>query len=485
MDTGEVSKIMSSPKLSHNRMRFLAFLYLVLVYLFGTLKFGAWSDDFWSLEDPHAHFLHAVKDGRPIYGWAIEFLFSMFTSVESLKYIRLLGLVGLLLFSDAAIRYLLDKKLTYQVVIASLVAFTLPSFQLSVHWAIAFCMGWTGFLALQGLTLWERSGLRPRILGVVLFSVSLLIYPLLSFFIFAIMFVDLYLSSLSLSAIYQRVKTVFPLLILGGLLSATVSRLVLLILDLEYNPRVEIISLSQLPEKLSWFLTRPLLLSYRPFLIDSPSTVIIGMQFVIFSLALVLLIFLRLKELRKAFFFLVFLNLNLAMGLFPFLISTQNQIEVRFLSSNTWLVTFLFVNLIFSAISSVCNLRKRLERQVIVMVSTALLAFGGYSVNDRYVNFIKPIQKVSRDFILGEIQKCTATGLELGVEVVQRVSPWPSRNLLGMYSQVTDLASEWVPIGAVKMILTEKSPLLNRVGPIDWGQGSSIKCVVDLNLFHN
>jgi hypothetical protein len=455
------------------------------VYLFGIFKFGAWSDDFWSLVDPHAHFLHAVKDGRPIYGWAIEFLFSMFTSVESLKYIRLLGLVGLLLFSDAVIRYLLGRKLPSQVVIASLVAFTLPSFQLSAHWAIAFYMGWTGFLAVQGFILWERTGMRRKLLGLLLFSVSLLIYPLLSFFIFAILFVDLYLLSLSISAIYQRVKTVFPLLILGGLLSATVSRVVLLMLDLEYNPRVGIISFSQFPEKLVWFLTRPLLLSYRPFLIDSPSTLIIGVQFIIFSLALVLLIFLRLKGLRKAFFFLIFLNLNLVMGLFPFLISTQNQIEVRFLTSNTWLVTFLFVNLIFSAITLACNLRKRLERLVIVMVSTALLAFGGYSVNDRYVNFIQPIQKVSRDFILGEIQNCTATELELGVEIVQRVLPWPSRNLLGMYSQVTDLASEWVPIGAVTMILAENSPLLNRVGPIDWGQGSSNKCVVDLNLFHN
>ena len=131
--------------LSRNKIRLLSFLYLLLVYIFGVLKFGAWSDDFWSLQDPHAHFLHAVKDGRPVYGWSIEFLFSIFNTVESLKFIRLFGLVGLLLFSDAATRFLLSKNLPYRVVVASLVAFTLPSFQLSAHWAIAFCLGWTGF----------------------------------------------------------------------------------------------------------------------------------------------------------------------------------------------------------------------------------------------------------------------------------------------------------------------------------------------------
>jgi len=476
---------MPSPKLSRNRIRLLASLYLVLVYIFGVLNFGAWSDDFWSLVDPHAHFLHAVKDGRPVYGWAIELLFSVFTSVESLKYIRLFGLVGLVLLSDAVIRYLLDKKLPNQVVVASLIAFTLPSFQFSVHWATGFCIGWTGFLALQGLILWERTGLKFKFLGLMLFSVSLLFYPSLSFFIFAIVFVDLYLSSLSLTTIYHRAKTVLAMLILGGLLSATVSRVVLMFLDLEYNPRVEVISLSQLPGKLVWFFTRPILLSYRPFLIDSPSTLIIGVQFLIFSLALFLLIFLKLRELRKVFFFLGFFNLNLIVGLFPFLLSTQNQIEIKFLSSNTWLVTFLFVNLIFSAIASFFRHRERIGRLVIAVISIAFLAFGGYTVNDRYINFIQPIQKVSRDFILGEIQNCTAAELELGVEIVPRVSPWPNRNLLGVYSQVTDLASEWVPIGAVTMILAENSPLLNRVGPIDWGQGSSNKCVVDLNLFHN
>lgn len=471
--------------LSRNKIRLLSFLYLLLVYIFGVLKFGAWSDDFWSLQDPHAHFLHAVKDGRPVYGWSIEFLFSIFNTVESLKFIRLFGLVGLLLFSDAATRFLLSKNLPYRVVVASLVAFTLPSFQLSAHWAIAFCMGWTGFLALQGLILWGRDGLRHKLFGLFLVTISLLIYPLLSFFIFSILFADLYLTSITRSEVYRRIKSVLPLLVLSALLSASLSRVLLMFLNLEYNPRVQIISLAQIPEKLIWFVTRPLLLSYRPFLIDSPSTLIIGAEVLIFTLIFVLLISLTLRQWGKVIYFLLFLNANLVLSLLPFLVTTENQIEVRFLSSNTWLVTFLLVNFMFSGLASAFKFDKGTDTRIVAVISCGALLFGAYTVNDRYISFILPIEKVSRDFVAAEILNCSLSQLESGVEVVARDTPWPSRKLLGMYSQVTDLASEWVPLGAVSMVLVGDSFQSKQVGPIGWGKGSPSKCIVNLNRFSN
>ena len=483
MRTVQIAKRVIGIDLSNNKVRLLSFFYLFFVYIYGVHNFGAWSDDFWSLHDPRAHFLHALKDGRPIYGWLIEFLFSMFRSVESLKFIRFFGLVGLLLFNDAATRYLLSKNLPYRVVVASLVAFTLPSFQLSAHWAIAFSIGWTGFLALQGLILWGRDGLLHKLFGLFLFTVSLLIYPLLSFFVISVLFADMYLTSFTRSGIYQRIRNILPLLVLGALLSAGFSRALLILLSLDYNPRVQIIGLTQIPEKLIWFVTRPLLLSYRPFLIDSPPIAIIGAQIIFFLLFFVFLISLTLLRWRKVLFFLFFLNINLAVALLPLLVTTANQIEVRFLSSNTWLVTFLLVNSMFSAITSALRFDERSNARIVTTISCGLLIFGAYTVNDRYLNFIQPIAKVSRDFVTTEIQKCSPSQLESGIEVVARDTPWPSRKLLGMYSQVTDLASEWVPLGAVSMVLASDSFRSKPVGSIDWGIGSPNKCTVDLNRF--
>ena len=160
------------------------------------------------------------------------------------------------------------------------------------------------------MILWGRDGLRHKLFGLFLVTISLLIYPLLSFFIFSILFADLYLTSITRSEVYRRIKSVLPLLVLSALLSASLSRLLLMFLNLEYNPRVQIISLAQIPEKLIWFVTRPLLLSYRPVLIDSPSTLIIGAEVLIFTLIFVLLISSTLRQWRKVIYFLAFLNAN-------------------------------------------------------------------------------------------------------------------------------------------------------------------------------
>ena len=469
--------------LSQNRLRALGSVYLVLVYGFGVLKAGAWSDDFWSLIDPHSHFLHATQDGRPVYGWAIEYLFSIFNTIEELKFIRLFGLIGLLLLSDAVLRFLFEKKLSYQVIAVSLVAFTLPSFQFSAHWAVAFAMSWTGFLAVQGLIYWEKPEYRTKIFGLLLFSSSLLIYPLMSFFVFSIAFLDLYFAAPRFSLFLHRLKSFSFILFFSALFSFGLSRGLLSLLDLNYNSRVQIITISLIPEKIVWFITHPLALSYRPFFIDSPSNSMFAMQIVVSVLFLVALIFIRLRKFKDVASFFILLNLNLILGITPLLFVTQNQIDVRFLSANTWLVVFLYINLIFSLLSTIFKTNPEIGRAAIASITSIVFIFGAWSVNDRYLNFIGPIQESSREFISGELETCSFASLKLGVEVVPRNSPWPSRNLLGMYSQVSDLASDWVPIGAVTMLLHERSPLLKQKGLVNWGEGSSNKCVVDLNRF--
>lgn len=469
--------------LSQNRLRVLGSVYLVLVYGFGVLKTGAWSDDFPSLIDPYSHFLHAAQDGRPVYGWAIDYFFSIFTSVEGLKFIRLFGLIGLLLLSDAVLRFLFEKKLSNQVIAVSLVAFTLPSFQFSAHWAVAFGMSWTGFLAVQGLIYWEKPKYRIKIFGLLLFSSSLLIYPLMSFFVFSIAFLDLYFIAPRFSLFLHRLKSVSLILFFGVLFSSGFSRGLLSLLDLNYNSRVQIITISLIPEKIIWFITRPLALSYRPFLIDSPSNLAFAVQIAVSVLFLVVLIFSQLRKFKDVASFFILLNLNLILGLLPLLFVTQNQIDVRFLSANTWLVMFLYVNLIFSLLSTIFKTTPEIGLTAITVISSIVFIFSAWSVNDRYLNFIAPIEESSREFIAREIKNCSPASLKLGVEVVPRNTPWPSRNLLGMYSQVSDLASEWVPIGAVTMLLHDRSPLLKQKLLVDWGKGSSYRCVVDLNRF--
>lgn len=456
--------------------------YLTVVYIFGVFNYGAWSDDFPSLIDPYGHFVHATKDGRPLYGFAIKFFFETFTTVDSLKFIRFFGLVGLILLSDAVLKYLLSKDSSMKVAVAASVAFSLPSFQFSAHWAVAFGMSWTGFLAVLGLFSWERDSVKTKILGLLLFSLSFLIYPLMSFFIFSVIFVSWFLNKTSLTSLLIRLRGVFLLMALGFLISFASSRIILSVLGLSYNPRVELISITDLPGKTLWFVSRPFILSFRPFLIDSPSISVIAVQFA-FSF-FILLILLHFSDLSKVGI-LKFLSLLFAfiiLGLLPLIIATQNQIDVRFLSTNTWLITFIFICTTWKVIENKLETRTRVLPAV-SLLSVVVLFIGAYSVNEKYLNVILPIQNSTKNFILKELANCSDSQVLAGVVIVERTASWPSRKYLGMFSQTTDLASGWVPPGAIASYIGELTNISVPLEAITWGNASENHCVVDLNRY--
>jgi hypothetical protein len=456
--------------------------YLTVIYIFGVFNYGAWSDDFPSLSDPYGHFVHATRDGRPLYGFAIKFFFETFTTVDSLKFVRLFGLVGLILLSDAVLKYLLSKDSSMKVAVASSVAFSLPSFQFSAHWAVAFGMSWTGFLAVVGLFLWERDSIKFKILGSLLFSLSFLIYPLMSFFIFSVIFVSWFLNKTSLTLLLIRLRNVFLLLALGFLISFTSSRIILSILGLSYNPRVDLISIADLPSKTLWFVSRPFILSFRPFFIDSPSITIVAVQFAFsFFFLLLLLHFLHLSKVGILKFFLL-LSAFIALGLLPLIIATQNQIDVRFLSSNTWLISFIFICATWKVIENNLETRTRILPAV-SLLSVVVLFFGAYSVNDKYLNVILPIQNSTKIFVLKELANCRDSQILAGVVIVDRTAPWPSRKYLGVFSQTTDLASSWVPPGAIASYFSELTNTSVPLKSIKWGSPSDSHCVVDLNRY--
>ncbi len=93
-------------QLTMAKYRFAAALYLFLVYAFGVFSKSAWSDDFSALFDPDAVALHAIRDSRIVYGWLVDLLFGQFTTIQSLAFIKLLGLLGLILLNDL----LINKK---------------------------------------------------------------------------------------------------------------------------------------------------------------------------------------------------------------------------------------------------------------------------------------------------------------------------------------------------------------------------------------
>lgn len=446
-------------KLRERHLRALLSLYLTAVYLFGVVTSGAWSDDYAALLDPSAVGLHALRDSRPVYGLSISVLFSAFDSINELPFLRFFGLLGLILLNNEIWIRLREYPKHRTFMIICTFGLTLPSFQFAAHWAIAFVMSWATFLGLLGLRMFSNKNLKLRGFGLLVLIISLLTYPLVVFFIFAVVFVEALLSKDTANKFLGRFAQPSLYLLIGAPASYLVSAVTIKLNGTSSNARVELVSFENVPEKITWFFTRPWALSFRPFLISSPSVIDIMMFVTIFFvLILTLLVFYYHSLVRGIFVFCIF-NLVIVVSVLPLLVVSQNQIDVRFLGANTWLVLVTLLFLLSNFISKKALIA---GPKMISFGGILLLVFGFWSINDRYVSFIQPTFVSNQNFIESELAKCVTSYSDMKIDIIRRSTPWEGRPLLGFYSQTTDLESEWVPEGAVSMYFDSIGIDLNR-----------------------
>jgi hypothetical protein len=452
------------------KYRFCASFYLLLVYAFGVFSKSAWSDDYPAIMDPQGVGLHATRDGRIAYGWAIDFLFTHFHNIDGLLFIRLLGLIGLILLNDLLIKNFLKSQFSFGIVVVISVAFTLPSFQFSAHWAIACIMSWTAYLAVLGYHLQGKPFLPLKILGFALFVLSLLIYPLMSFFVVSYAYALWLVQRSQLRILFQSLLRVIVLIVTGSFVSYSFAYLFLHLRNLSFNPRVALVSIDEVPNKLIFFFTRPFALTYRPFLVDSPSIVNLALTVSIFVGILFGLLWWSKKLVRTATIHFSIFNLFCIISLLPLLVVSQNQIDMRFVSSNTWLYVFVTSFFIIDYLNSPNNDLGVFRKKFYVLFMAILLSVGAFTLNNRFLVLFHIPYVTKQDFLSLELSKCTALQIQHQVIIVPRTIPWPQRNYIGAYSQITDLESDWVPVGVLSQYLHESGittlslPILGEVG---------------------
>lgn len=217
--------------------------------------------------------------------------------------------------------------------------------------------------------------------------------------------------------------------------------------SLDANPRVSFVALGDVFDKIFWFLSRPFALSFRPFLIDSPSLPNILIFLFCVTTAIVLLFRLALGSWLRAIEQVFVLFIFLALSILPLLLAAQNQIDLRFVASNTWIVLFTFIYLFGSIF--------REASKPWVSCIAVLLLFTAFTLNSRYFSFIRPTFLTNQTFIAGALENCTEEQITAGLVIVGRTTPWSDKPLIGFYSQMTDFQSEWVPVGALEMYLEE------------------------------
>ena len=470
-------------KLSTGKYRLIAAFYLFLVYAFGVFSKSAWSDDYSAILDPGAVGLHAIKDGRLLHGASIDFFYSHFTTVQSLTFIRMFGLAGLILLNDMLIRKFLSVQSSSAVVVASTVAFTLPSFQFSAHWAGAFGFSWTAYLAILGFTLFnENTGLKKSF-GYLVFVLSLFAYPLMSFFIFPFIYAVWLIRGAPIKALFRDTMVAIFLFVSGAVISFVLTAIYLNVKGLAFNDRVALVAIGDIPSKIVFFFTRPFALTYRPFLIDSPTLSNLLLTLILFSSFLIFLFWQKWKSFKAVFIHTLTLNLFFIASLLPLLVTSDNQIEMRLVSANTWLFCFVLVFLFLGLQTTIGEKVDFFKSKSQVITISFLLLLGFLTINHNFWQlYHEPFQDKQR-FFREQFSACTDTQIQSGVEIIRRTLPWPHKNLIGAYSQSTDLESEWVPVSAVIQYLKDTNTKIVTPPILVEANTNPGACVVSLDEY--
>lgn len=451
--------------------RIYSAIFLFIVYAFGIFTKSAWSDDYSSLIDPNGVALHATRDGRPLLGWLIHLFYEEFNSISALIFIRIFGFLGLLLLQDLILKNLLKFEVSLRVAVAVMIAFTLPSFQFSAHWAGAFVLLWSAYLAVLGFELQKSTKPFKKIAGIFALVSSFLIYPLYGFFLFAYIYCLWLVQNQSTKSLTRELIKALCLLFGSASVSYLIAYLYLRAFDLSFNPRVGLISLSSLPEKIFFFFSRPFALTYRPFFTDSPSIAGVLATAVLFIALLLILFWFRYRNLRLVVQNFSLFNLFIVFTLMPLLAVSDNQIDLRFVTSNTWLYMFVVVFLALPKNTQGDKSFRQLSGGGNVLVIASLLIIGLVSVNMNYITFYRDPFLEKQAFLAGQLATCSSQDIFKQVTIIKRSTPWGKKNVIGAYSQQSDLESEWVPVGAVYYYLkdigleTQALPILAEEKP--------------------
>lgn len=440
-----------------DRYNLAGMILIILAFAPGVFVESFWSDDYSILMETRNMAEHVLGDARPTLAAALYASFSLLQSPAFGWILRCLALIALLLIF-LFISKSLKKSLHYKMgIFCVAIAFCLPSFQMYVHWTNAWLFLWAALAGIYSFHLWNSESMLRKVFGVLLLVLALTTYPLTGLFYFSAIMATNVLNESKSSKFRSDVFRGLTLLITSGIISISVAFASIQIAGMSRNGRVKLITLPEIPEKIAWLLSRPLVVGLRPFSIDSPTPSIA----LVTSLPVLLILFLGIRRqsqlLGESFLDRAFaIAIPLILTLIPIMITSDNQIEFRLLSGYCWgilAIASFFLIIEIKSLKLILKSGRRLEKTAILMTSTALALIAITTVNLHYMQlFSGPYQKKTA-FLNTQISSCFSKGVVENVVILPPKEPFPSFQRLGVFSMATDLASIWVPKSNVELLL--------------------------------
>ena len=433
----------SSSRLSSKNIQALILIFSAVVHLVTIVKEYAWADDWafiagYRTNSSEAKIEH-IAGLRPILQVIMDQSFGRISQYENLIFLRLVSLIGLLILIYRLMKLLREIGYSeFTVCSFGILINFLPTFWIYTNWASTFSYTWACLFSLLSFNVFIRS----KLLGLGLIISCFLIYQPAAVFSTFVAFAYLVKNG----RLDDRNRLYLKFLVAGSFIGFLIGRLTGAIVGLPLKARTEIVdSPLELVEKIVWILTRPVLLSIRPFIIESRGT--LAAIFTVLGLSLAVLSLWQVS--RRTGFSVINFSLTLilvyAVGLLPLLVIAENQIEFRTLPA-TSCFGLLFVatgaNFFFDKFWK--------SRGAITLVSfMVFLALLNYSHGKINFIFLDSFRQ-NYNFI-----KSSYSELNSSNQIVVLIDsiPWPQSNSIGALSVKSDFQMPWVPIGAISQIL--------------------------------
>jgi len=462
---------------------YLSSVLIILLYLKPIFSVWAYSDEYGLFEKNLLLGRHAIKDGNLLGGIIFNYFSSwVVNSPADLWRLRLISLALLLLIMNSIAKEVNRSNQSSLIQFALPLTLMLPAPMTFICWGLLWQGSLGIFLTFYASQCWLNSHSYKRFIAPVIVSAAMTISPVSTFTYFGFFSSILILSKISSHVYAKKLLKLILLFIISGFITLIVLSVYKKFFDLVLNPRVGLVKLGDIPEKAFWLISRPFAVSTRFFDIHSPE---LFNTLIVFSIVIGIVIFgiiFQSREIGESIFVRMILYfICLLTSITPIIITWSNQIEYRYIFGMSWSLFIVTLFLLSEVIGKRIKLTKTLTTVSIVSVLLAGITTVSINTNKQFIApYISKYQ-----FLSSEIHSCAKkTSTITGVIIMNPQSPFPSRGNLGIFSQITDLESPWVPIPSVKAVLEEKGFLNVKISVKEVGFKEVNKyCVIDLEKY--
>jgi hypothetical protein len=461
------------------------YFYLGAILVFGAYLrpiFSEWvySDEYHLFADDSQARDHFNKDGSLVGGLLYTNISrNLVSSPTDLWRLRLLSIVCLLLVLKHIAKAIYAKNTSSLIQFILPLSLLLPAPMTFISWSLMWQGSFAIFVSFFACAHWLNSKSANRLIAIPILCCALLISPYSAFTCIGFFAGIEIITKANVQDILKRFLLLLKLFSASGITTSAVVYCYSKLSSVKLNDRVDFIELGEVPSKIFWIISRPITISTRFFDIGSPNSI---NAIIVFSLVLTVILVgivnLSSGNLFGAFQYITFFFTSTALTLIPIIITSSNQIEFRYIFASSWMFFCVFVFFLFELISKYSDNTKLVTKLGILVI----LITGTLTVNLNFERqFLSPYQS-KVDFLKTRIQECKKSGKNLQrIEIVPPKKAFPDRKNIGMYSQVTDLASSWVPVPSVESILLYLDMEVSKVTMMkNRNLGDAKNCQIDL-----